>query len=195
MDATTSASVPASAEVPKIKKAKIEIPSEENPSLYDICLCTQQALESHIKLDRKEKLEMMIELNLLHNYARQALLYEKEQKKRSWTLLRKHYTRKQLLAKGIKTKYDYLEQFEVPQFKGKHQCSLSVLLQLTCSLSDMMMKLQPQPVLVSSSLIIIVPSHQVPILLLHASASTIARPPDSDSLSGFNSDSEDTPEE
>lgn len=53
----------------------------------------------------------MTELNLLHSYARQTLLHEKEQKKRSWTLLRKHYSRKQLSAKGIKKEYDYLELF------------------------------------------------------------------------------------
>jgi hypothetical protein len=113
IDATASASVKA----PKVKKATVEIPREENPSLYEICLRTQQALESHIKLDRKEKLEMMTEINLLHNYARQALLYEKEQKKRSWTLLRKHYSRKQLSAKGIEKEYDYLELFEVPRIR------------------------------------------------------------------------------
>ena len=78
MDATTSASVHAFSRVLNIKKARVEIPSEENPSLYEICLYTKQALESHIKLDRKVKLEMMTEINLLHNYARQGLLYEKE---------------------------------------------------------------------------------------------------------------------
>ena len=62
------------------KKAKVEIPSNENPSMYEICIRTQ-ALESHIKLDRKEKLELMTELNLLCNYARQTLLHEKEAKK------------------------------------------------------------------------------------------------------------------
>jgi hypothetical protein len=86
-------------------------------------------LESHIKLDRKEKVEMMTEINLLHNYARQALLYEKEQKKHSWTLLRKHYSRKQLSAKGIEKYYDYLEMFEVPRIRRQTpvlpQCSAS----------------------------------------------------------------------
>ena len=49
MDATGSAFVSASA--PKVKKVKAEIPHEQNPSLYEICLLTQQALESYIKLD------------------------------------------------------------------------------------------------------------------------------------------------
>ena len=62
---------------------RVKMPHEENPSLYDICLCTQQALKSHIKLDHKVKLEMMTEINLLHNYGRQTLLHEKEQNKRS----------------------------------------------------------------------------------------------------------------
>ena len=72
------ATASASARAPKVKKVKVDIPREENPSLYEICLCTRQSLESHIKLDRKENVEMMIEINLLHNYAHQALLYEKE---------------------------------------------------------------------------------------------------------------------
>ena len=83
MDATTSAPMPTSAGAPKVMKARVEIHSEENPSLYEICLYTKQALESHIKLDRKEKLGLMTELNLLHNYARQTLLHEREAKKRS----------------------------------------------------------------------------------------------------------------
>jgi hypothetical protein len=90
----TAATVSVSENAPKIKKARVEIPREENPSLYEICIRTQQTLESHIKLDRKEKLELMTELNLLHNHTRQILLHEKEAKKRSWTLLRQHYSRK-----------------------------------------------------------------------------------------------------
>ena len=127
MDATGSA--PVSASALKVKKAKVEIPYEENPSLYEICLCTQQALESHMKLDEKVKLEMMTELNLLHNYARQTLMHEKEQKKRSWTLLRKHYSCKKLSSKGIKKEYDYLELLEVPRIRRQTpvlpQCSAS----------------------------------------------------------------------
>jgi hypothetical protein len=63
LDSTASAS----AHVSKIKKAIVEVPREENPSLYEIGLQTQQALENHIKLDRKVKLEMIVEINLLHN--------------------------------------------------------------------------------------------------------------------------------
>jgi hypothetical protein len=92
VDAPGTAS--ASKNAPKVKKARVEIPHEENPSLYEICIRTQQALESHIKLDRKEKLELMTELNLLHNHTCQILMYEKEAKNRSWTLLRQHYSRK-----------------------------------------------------------------------------------------------------
>ena len=51
MGATTS---PPMSGAPKVKKAKIEIRREENPRLYEICLRTQQALESHIKLEWKE---------------------------------------------------------------------------------------------------------------------------------------------
>ena len=69
----------------------------------------------------------MAELNLLHNYARQALLYEKGQKKYSWTLLRKHYSHKQLSAKRIEKEYDYLELFEVSWIRRQtpvlSQCS------------------------------------------------------------------------
>ena len=79
VDAAGTASTSETA--PKVKKAKVEIPHEENPSLYEICIHTRQALESHIKLDRKEKLELMTMLNSLHNYARQTLLHEKEAKK------------------------------------------------------------------------------------------------------------------
>jgi hypothetical protein len=78
---------------PRVKKVAVKIPHEENPSLYEICLRTQQSLESHIKLDRKVKVEMMTEINLLHNYTCQALLHAKENQDRSWTLLRKHYSR------------------------------------------------------------------------------------------------------
>jgi hypothetical protein len=81
VDAPGTAS--ASENAPKVKKARVEIPREENPSLYEICIHTQQSLESHIKLDRKEKLELMTGLNLLHNHTRQILLYEKEAKNRS----------------------------------------------------------------------------------------------------------------
>ena len=107
------ASASASA-APKVTKATTEIPRDENPSLYYICLWTQQALECHIKLDGKVKLEMMAEINLLHNYTRQAFLHEKELHKRTWTFLRKHYDLKQLSAKGIENEYDYLKFFEVP---------------------------------------------------------------------------------
>ena len=79
IDAIVSASMSSSAKAPKVKKEKVEIPREENPSLYEICLCTQQALESHIKLDQKVEVEMMTEINWLHNYARQTLMHEKEQ--------------------------------------------------------------------------------------------------------------------
>ena len=44
IDAIVSASMPASARAPNVKKAKVEIPHEENPSLYEFCLRTQQAL-------------------------------------------------------------------------------------------------------------------------------------------------------
>ena len=114
-ETTSTVSAPESA--PKVKKAKVEIPPNENPSLYEICIRTQQALESHIKLDRMEKLELMTELNLLHNHTRQILLHEKEAKKRSWTLLRQHYSRKQLAAKGIMKEYNYLYLLEVPRIR------------------------------------------------------------------------------
>ena len=73
------------------------------------------SVESHIKLDQKERLELMTELNSLHNHARQTLLHEKEAKKRFWTLLRHHYSRKQLVAKGIKKDYDYLDLLAIPR--------------------------------------------------------------------------------
>ena len=50
----------------------------------------------------------MTELNLLHNHTREILLHEKEAKNRSWTLLRQHYSRKQLAKKGIMKEYNYL---------------------------------------------------------------------------------------
>ena len=78
IDATVYASMPASVKASKVKKAKVEIPHEENPSLYEFCLRTQQALESHIKIDRKVKLEMMTLIDLIPNYTCQALLYEKD---------------------------------------------------------------------------------------------------------------------
>lgn len=69
------------------------------------------------KMDCKVKVEMMSEINLLHNYARQALLHAKEQHNRSWTLLRKHYSHKQPSANGIEKEYDYLNLFEVPRIQ------------------------------------------------------------------------------
>jgi hypothetical protein len=113
VDPSATSSGPA----PRVKKVNVEVPRKENPSLYEICLRTQQALESHIKLDQKEKVEMMIELNLLHNYTRQALLHVKELQDRSWILLRKHYSRSQLKHKGIEKDHDYLNMFEVPRIR------------------------------------------------------------------------------
>ena len=69
---------------------KVEVPREENPSIYEICIRTQQTLERDIKMDRKEKVELMTELNLIHNHTHQILLHEKDARKRSWTLVRKH---------------------------------------------------------------------------------------------------------
>ena len=51
VDAAVNAS--ASENAPKVKEARIEIPHEENPSLYEICIRTQQTLDGHIKMDRK----------------------------------------------------------------------------------------------------------------------------------------------
>ena len=79
IDSTTIASTHA----PKNKKAILEIRREEKPSLYGISIGTRQALESYIKLDSKVKLELMAEINLLHNYTRQALLHQKELHRRS----------------------------------------------------------------------------------------------------------------
>jgi hypothetical protein len=180
---------------PKVKKAKVEIPHEENPSLYEICIRTQQALESHIKLDRKEKLELMTELNLLHNHTRQILLYEKEAKKRSYTLLRQHYSRKQLHAKGIKKEYDYLDLIAVPRVRRQ----TPVLPQRSAS-TDLLFVEPDDEISDTAGTLIYKPDvHRTKSSRAHAatpaSASTIPRSSDSDSSSGFNSDSEDTPEE
>lgn len=82
----------APADAPKVKQTTIEIPQDENPSLKEICLRTQQTLERHIKVDRKEKVHLMTAVNLMHNYAHQVLLLAKEEKNCTWTLLRKDYT-------------------------------------------------------------------------------------------------------
>jgi hypothetical protein len=128
-------SATSSGPAPRVKKISVEIHRKENPSLYEICLRTQQALDSHIKLDRKEKVEMMVEMNLLHNYTRQALLHLKELQDRSWILLRKHYTRSQLKTKGIEKDHVYLNMFEI---------CLNAQLQLTCCLWNQTMKLKIQ---------------------------------------------------
>ena len=41
----------------KVNEAKVEIPREENPSLYEICICMQRTPERHIKMHRKGKVE------------------------------------------------------------------------------------------------------------------------------------------
>ena len=51
------------------------------------------------------------------HYARQTLLLANEQKKCTWTLLGKHYTRDQLHAKGIHKECNYLDLFEAPQLR------------------------------------------------------------------------------
>ena len=98
---------------PKAKEARVEIPREENTSLYDICIRTQQTLERHIKMDIKEKVDLMTELNQIHNHTRQILLHEKDARKRSWTLLRKCYSRKDLSKKGLFEEYDYMNLLDV----------------------------------------------------------------------------------
>ena len=75
----TDAGASASENAPNIKKARVIIPHKENPSLYEICIRTQQTLERHIIMDRKEKMELLAELNLLHNHTRQILLRERMQ--------------------------------------------------------------------------------------------------------------------
>ena len=55
VDTTTTSS--ASENAPKVKEARIEIPREENPSLYEICICMQRTPERHIKMHRKGKVE------------------------------------------------------------------------------------------------------------------------------------------
>lgn len=102
----------ASPQEPKVKQETIQIPHDENPTLYEICLWTQQSQERHIKMDTKEKVHLAIEINHLHNTARQALLVVKEEKKRSRVLLPKLYTKEQLKAKGIEKEYDYIDTFE-----------------------------------------------------------------------------------
>ena len=68
-------------------------------------------------MDRKEKVELMTELNLIHNHTRQILLHEKDARKRSWTLLRRHYSRKDLAKKGLFKEYDYLDLLVVPSIR------------------------------------------------------------------------------
>jgi hypothetical protein len=193
VDAPGTAS--ASENAPKVKKARVESPHEENPSLYEICIRTPQALESHIKLDQKEKLELMTELNLLHNHTRQILLYEKEAKNHSWTLLRQHYSRKQLHAKGIKKEYDYLELIVVPRVRRQ----TPVLPQHSASTDLLFVGHDDEISDTACSLIYKPDVHRTKPSRAHAAtpafASTIPRSSDSDSSSGFNFDSEDTPEE
>ena len=130
----------ASGQAPKVKQATVEVPHDENPTLYEICLRTQQALERHIKMDRKEKVHLAIEINLLHNTARQALLVAKEEKRRSWVLLRKHYTRKQLHEKGIEKEYDYIDALlRLIASEGLLQCFLRDLPRLICYFSNQTM--------------------------------------------------------
>ena len=137
----------------------------------------------------------MTELNLLHNYARQTLLHEKEAKKRSWTLLRQHYSRKQLAAKGIKKDYDYLDLLVVLRIRRQTpvlpQCSTS---------TDLLFVGHDDEIEDTAGTLIYKPDvHQNISSEVHAatpaSTSTILRSVDFDSSSSFNSDSEDTPDE
>lgn len=86
-------------------------------SLYEICVRTQQTLERHIKMDRKEKVELMTELNLIHNHTHQILLHDKNARNCSWNLLRKNYSHKDLAKKGLLKEYDYLDLLAVPHIR------------------------------------------------------------------------------
>ena len=59
----------------------------------------------------------MTELNLIHNHTRQILLHEKDARKRSWTLLRRHFSGKDLSKKGLFKDYEYLVLLAVPRVR------------------------------------------------------------------------------
>ena len=132
----------------------------------------------------------MTELNLLHNYARQTLLHEKEAKRRSWTLLRKHYSRKRLAAKDIKKDYDYLDLLDVPRIRRQ----TPVLPQRSAS-TDLLFVGPDDEIEDTTGTLIYNPNvHRNISSEVHAatpaSAPIIPRSTDSDSSSSFNSDSE-----
>ena len=100
------------AQAPEIKRTTVDISHDENHSLCEICLWTQQSLERHVKMVRKENFHLAIEPNYVHNTDRQALLVAEEDKKCSWLLLQKFYTRDQLKSKGFEKMYRNIDAFE-----------------------------------------------------------------------------------
>ena len=65
-------------------------------------------------------MELLDELNLIHNHTRQILMHEKDARKQSWTLPRKHYSRKDLAKKGLFKDYEYLDLLAIPRIR--RQC-------------------------------------------------------------------------
>jgi hypothetical protein len=189
----TAANASASENVPKVKEAWIEIPRKENPSIYDICIHTQQTLERHIKMDGKEKVELMAELNLIHKHTRQIPLHEKDARKRSWTLLRKHYSRKDLAKKGLFKEYDHLDLLEVPGIRRQ----TPVIPQHSASTDLLFVNHDDEIADIASTRIYkpdVHPSKSSKAkAATPASASTTPHSSDSDSSSGLNFDSEDSP--
>ena len=188
MDANASASE----NTPKFKEAKVEVPREENPSLYEICIRTQQTLERHIRMDQKEKMELLAKLNLLHNHTRQILLHEKDARKRSRTMLRRRFSRKDLAKKGLFKDYDYLDLLAVSHVRTqtlelpRHSISTNLL---SVNHDDGIKDIASRRIFKPDAN----PSKPLKAkTVAPASASTIPHCSDSGSSSGFNSDSEET---
>ena len=137
----------------------------------------------------------MAELNLLHNHSYQILLHKKEAKNRSWNLLRKHYSRKDLSKKGILKDYDYLDLLAVPHIRRQ-----TPALPNRSTSTNMLFVRHDDEIADTAGTLIYKPDvHRSTSSRAHAAthdfASTIPHSLDCDSSSGFNSDSEDSPTE
>lgn len=85
-------------------------PTSQPPSHLEVSLHTQHLLLQHIAEDRREKEHLAAKLNSINNRMKVVHMITAENKKRLWKLLRKFFSKKQLLNSNLKELYEYIDQ-------------------------------------------------------------------------------------